>query len=302
MRITLHQCHVFECVAQQRSITRAAEIMFLTQPAVSNLIRQLETTFETPLIEVIGKCVHVTPAGQLFLVMCQDVRECLAQFNVELEHLKGGLIGKLRVAVVTTAKYFMPKLLGDFKQQYPDVTIELTVTNREDVIQRLKENRDDFVIMSQPPKGLSVTIKDFYEDRLVVAASPHNPLAKKKQVPLPLLKEQSWLIREPGSGTRMAMEQWLRKAKIKLNISMEIGNNESIKQSIMANMGISIIPLQSIELELSVAKLVALKVKGFPVKHEWYMVSNKGKKTSPVTQTFLEFIHQHEHISYRHES
>lgn len=297
MRITFHQCKVFESVAHEKSITQAAKKMFLTQPAVSNLIKQLEVTFDTKLIEIVGKTLHLTKAGEKFLEACVDIRHRAEKFEYDLKYLGAKSVGKLVITVVTTAKYFMPRLLGKFKQDYPNVQIELHVVNRMTAIHRLHENIDDFVIMSQPPSKKDFYVSDFFEDSLVVVASAENKLSTCNKISLSDLANHEWIMREKGSGTKIAVDKIFKKHKLTPNVTMLISNNESIKQLVIANMGISIIPLQSIELELKTGKLVILDVRDFPIKHEWYIVKSKAKNDTPVVSTFLKYIENYDKVN-----
>lgn len=298
MRITFHQCKVFESIAHEKSITRAAKKMFLTQPAVSNLLKQLEESFNAELTNVVGKTVYLTHAGEKLLDACIDIRHRLEKLEYDLSNLETSDVGSLSITVVTTAKYFIPKLLGNFKKDYPNIRFELHVVNRTAALSRLHENLDDFVIMSQPPKNKSLFIQDFFKDSLVVVASPDSRLADCKKINLEDLSEQEWIMREKGSGTKIAVDKIFKERKIKPNVTMLISNNESIKQLVAANMGISIIPLQSIELELKMGKIVILDVKGFPKKHEWYLVKNRSKEPSPIVNAFLKYIENYDKVNF----
>lgn len=290
MKITLHQLQVFEKVAKNGSVTLAAHALHMTQPAVSNIIRQLEDHYGCQLIEVIGKKLYLTAFGKALLSGCQELQSVLTNTETTLQMLKGGMTGTLAIATVSTAKYFMPHLLGAFKAEYANVHFKLKVCNREEVIARLETNEDDFVIMSQPPNMISVDCADFYEDELVIAASCNHPLKNKTDLTLKSLANAPWIIREPGSGTRIAMLKIMNKYKMVPNVEMEISNNEAIKQAIIANIGISILSKQSINMELKNKSLCLLPVKGFPIAHKWYLVKNKGKQLSPIAEKFYAFV------------
>ncbi|MFO1256888.1 MAG: LysR family transcriptional regulator [Gammaproteobacteria bacterium] len=293
MNITLHQLRVLSQVSKCQSVTKAALKLNMTQPAVSNLIRALELQVETPVIEVLHKKLYITEAGiklvQAFEIIDRQLQEVEAQINL----LKGRMAGTIKIATVTTAKYFVPRLLGSFKSEYPGVHIELKVKNRHEVIERLQENLDDFVIMSQLPNNLSIEHDDFFEDELVVAASHLHPQKTGKKTTLRMLASEPWLIREPGSGTRMVMEDIFKQYGLKPKIEMEIDNNESIKQAIIANMGISILSHQSIEIEQKVGLIKVLDVTGFPVRHKWHLVKSKGKKLPIIAQKFYDYVRTH---------
>lgn len=297
MRITFHQCRVFETVAHEKSITKAAKKIFLSQPAVSNLIKQVEETLGTELIKVVGKTIYLTVAGEKFLAACIDIRHRLEKLDYEITNLNPKKFGKLSICVVTTAKYFVPKLLGEFKKSYPNIKIDLHVVNRRSAITRLKDNLDDFVIMSQPPQDKNLIISDFFQDKLVVVASSSNQLSSLKKVRLKDIENQDWIMREDGSGTKIAVDNILKEKEVQPNISMHISNNESIKQLLIANMGIAIIPLQSIELELKMGYLSILDVIGFPINHEWYLVKRKSRKNSPIVDLFLKYIENYDKVN-----
>lgn len=290
MKITLHQLQVFEKVAKMGSVTLAAHALHMTQPAVSNIIRQLEDSYGCQLTEVIGKKLYLTAFGKELLCGCHELQSVLANTETRLQMLKGGVTGTLTIATVSTAKYFVPHLLGAFKAEYANVHFKLKVCNREEVIARLEANEDDFVIMSQPPNMISVDCADFYQDELVVAASANHPLKNKSTLTLKSLAQEPWIIREPGSGTRIAMLKIMNNYKIFPNIEMEISNNEAIKQAIIANIGISILSKQSIDMELKNKLLCLLPVENFPIPHKWYLVKNKGKQLSPIAEKFYAFV------------
>jgi len=290
MKITLHQLHVFKEIAKQGSITRAGERLCITQPSVSNILKQLENYYGCALTEVICKKLYLTSAGETLLNGCMQLDACLEKTQSEIDLFKGSVTGTLKLAIVSTAEYFVPRLLGAFKQKNPFIRIQMKVCNREEIINRLKTNEDDFVIMSQPPDLVQIDRADFYEDSLVVVASPIHQYAKKYATELQEIANDHWIIRESGSGTRFAMLNLFKKNEINPSIEMELGNNESIKQAVMANIGISIMPKQSIELELKNHLICILPIKGFPIQHKWYLIKNKDKKPAPISEKFYAFV------------
>ncbi len=297
MKITLHQLKVFECVARMGSVTQAAHELHMTQPAVSNIIRQLEEYYDCSLIEVIGRKLSLTVFGQTLVEGCQKLQTTLENTQTQIDLLKGGLTGTLHVATVSTARYFIPRLLGHFKTKYPDIHIKLVICNRHEIINRLSKNLDDFVIMSNPPRNSSVDCANFYDDELVIASSIKHKLSKSKQpIKLSSLKQEAWILREEGSGTRYATENIFRKSRFKPKVEMEISDNEAIKQAIMANIGISVISKQSIKIELSHKLISLIPTTQFPVKHTWYLVKNKGKNLAPIAESFYTFVNHHQPI------
>ena len=294
MNITLHQLNVLKAVKTHRSITIAAQMLHITQPAVSNILKQLELNYGHALTETIGKKVFLTAVGERLVEAANTINQALEQAASDINALHGKLSGTMTVAIVSTAKYFVPKLLGEFRKQHPSIKIKLTVCNRHDAIQMLKNNSSDFVIMSQPPNNMPITSQVLYEDQLVVVASPEMKL-KTNNIKLKDLIDEDWIVREPGSGTRIVMKKLFKQNKMAPNIAMEVGSNESIKQLIMANMGISIVSRHSIEFERDFIKIVP--VVDFPLKHPWYLVMNKGKRISPVVGEFLHFVKEQDFVA-----
>ena len=292
MRITLHQLTVFKTVARLKSITLAAHELHMTQPAVSNIVRQLEDSFDCKLTEVIAKKLSLTHFGESVLRACQDIEHTLEATRMHIAQLKGGLTGTITVATVSTARYFVPHLLGLFKETYPDIHIKLTVCNRHEILLRLTENKDDFVIMSHPPRSIPVDLADFYDDELVIAKHPTVHLDNS----LDCLKNAPWIIREQGSGTRYAADELFKQLKITPRVEMEIGDSEAIKQAIIAKIGVAVISKQSIKNELEYGLIDTTKVNPFPVKHTWYLVKHKGKTLSPIAEAFYTFVHKHKPV------
>ena len=289
MNITLHQLQVLKAIKIHGSLTVTARALHITQPAVSNILKQLSHKFQYPLTETIGKRIYLTPAGEHLVKAADDIQTILESTLYEINGLHGHLSGQIDIAIVSTAKYFMPKLLGEFKKKHPKVAIKLTVCNRQEAIYRLKHNAHDFIIMSQPPDNMAIKQQLFYPDELVVVASPEMIFQSGIDT-LADLSAVDWIIREPGSGTRIVMEKLFKKHRMLPNISMEVGSNESIKQLIMANMGISIVSKQSIELELGHQLMKILPIKQFPLNHPWYVVMNKGKALTQVTRAFFKHV------------
>jgi len=292
MRITLHQLHVFSMVSKYGSVSTAAQKLHMSQPAVSNIIKHLENYYQCSLTEVISRKLSLTQFGDILVKATQTIETTLSDTLTEIEMLKGGVSGTLSVAIVSTAKYFVPRLLGTFKQEFSRIHVKLTVCNREQILQRLENNEDDFVIMSHPPSTMRVDCADFFDDELIIAASSLNELTKKRVLSLSELNDESWILREPGSGTRFATVRIFKKHKFTPKTEMEISDNETIKQAIMANIGISVIPKQSIQLELQQKLIKTLPVRNFPIKHTWYLVKNKGKALHPIAEKFYAYVNK----------
>lgn len=291
MRITLHQLAVFRTVAELGSVTQAAQKLHMTQPAVSNILKQLEQYYDCQLTEVISRKIHLTDYGKVILDLSLAVNRELDHYQSQIQLLKGRVIGELKVAIASTAQYFMPHMLAEFKGENPNIHIKMKVFNREMVLDRLHHNRDDFVILSQLPPALAVDSYPIYADQLVVVASPKHRFANHPDtLPLQALETTPWIIREPGSGTRMAMLACFKQEKFSPSIEMELGNNEAIKQAIAANLGVSIVSKRSISLELEQKQVVILPVQGFPLAHIWHLIKRRGKSLSPIAEICLQHL------------
>lgn len=287
---TFRQLQVFEAIARLQSYSRAADELFLSQPTVSMQMKKLAETVGLPLTEQIGKRIHLTDAGRELAAVARDILQTLDHFDMSVAEMQGLKKGKLRLAMVTTAKYFIPRLMGDFLRVYPGVEVALKVTNRERVLARAAENLDDLYILSQPLGDLNLAAQPFMENPLVVLAPPYHPLAKVRNISMKRLAEEPFLIREPGSGTRLATEQMFAEHKLKIKVRMELGSNEAIKQAILGGLGISVLSHHSLVGEHPANEPVILDVKGFPIMRQWHVAYPQGKQLSVVAKTFLEFL------------
>jgi DNA-binding transcriptional LysR family regulator len=290
---TLRQLEVFTAIVRHGSYTRAAEELFLTQPTVSMQIKKLTETVGMPLFEQIGKKLYLTDAGRALYKFSCEIFEHFARFEMTIANMKGLKQGTLRLAAVTTAKYFLPLILGKFCQQYPGVDVSLKVSNRERVLQRMSDNEDDLYIFGQPPEAIHTVAEPFLENPLVVVAPSNHPLAGMKAIPLERLAEQPMLVRESGSGTRMAAERLFAEQGLAMKIRMELGSNEALKQAVIGGLGISVLSRHTLASEASGGALTLLDVQGFPIKRHWYVVYPEGKQLSIVTQTFRDYLLQH---------
>jgi len=285
---TLHQLKVFEAAARHGSFTRAAEELFLTQPTVSMQIKQLTKSVGLPLFEQVGKKLYLTQAGKELFVTCRQIFENIAQFEMKIADLKGLKQGQLRLAVITTAKYIIPRLLGPFCQLYPGIDISLQVTNHEYILERMTNNLDDLYIMSQIPEHPDVNFEPLLENPLVVFAPLNHPLSREKNIPIERLGEEPFIMREPGSGTRQAVQNLFEEYGVKVKVKLELGSNEAIKQAIVGGLGISVLSRHTI---LSDAcEYSILDVEHFPIKRTWYVVYPAGKQLSIVARTYYEYL------------
>lgn len=292
MHYTLHQLNVFAEVAKCGSITKAAESLHMTQPAVSIQVKQLQESLDIPLIEIIGKKLFLTEAGKKLYSMQQTIQEHEEAFEAYTSELKGGLTGNLSISAASTAKYFLPYFLGAFQKKYPKVKITLKVTNRDEVLQHLYNNEFQLAILTQLPDDSSIIASPFLENPLVVACPPDHPLSTKKNLNLKDLKDEPFIFRESGSGTRMVMERLLDEAGIEPTIAMELGTNEAVKQAIMAGIGISLISKLSMQSELKTGTIDELNVEQFPVTTHWHTLYRKNKVNTRVIKNFLDFLKQ----------
>ncbi len=285
---TLHQLKVFEAAARHGSFTRAAEELFLTQPTVSMQIKQLTKSVGLPLFEQVGKRLYLTEAGRELFATCRQIFETIAQFEMKVADLKGLKQGQLRLAVITTAKYFIPRLLGRFCQLYPGIDIALQVTNHEGILERMSGNMDDLYIMSQVPEHLDVNCQPFLENPLVVLAPVNHQLAKEKNIPIQRLADEPFIMREPGSGTRRAVQKLFDEHGVVVKVKLELGSNEAIKQAIAGGLGISILSRHTLITEDQ--DVTILDVEHFPIQRNWYMVYPSGKQLSIVARTYFEYL------------
>lgn len=290
MNVSLRQLQIFEAVVRHLSYTRAAEELHLTQPAVSMQVRQLEEELGLPLFEKLGRGIALTEAGQELVPYSQGINRSLRELQDVMESLKGVSRGRLSVAVASTVNYFAPRLLAAFHLRYPGIALSLDVTNREQLLRLLEANAVDLVLMGQPPEGVEVESEVFMDNPLVVVSPPDHPLAGLRDIPLARLAEEVFVIREPGSGTRQAMERYFSDRGIAFQRGMQMTRNEAIKQSVRAGLGLSVVSVHTIELELATGKLVVLDVAGFPIQRHWYLVYRKGKRLSPSARAFRQFV------------
>ena len=288
--ITLRQLKVFEAVARNLSYTGAARELHLSQPAVSMQIKQLEESVGLPLFEQMGKKTYLTEAGNEFYHYVRVISQQLDEAQEVLEALKGVHRGRLEITVATTANAFATRLLAIFKQQHAGVTISLDVTNRETLLRQLADNEKDIAIMGRPPENHDLTYHPFADNPLVVVAAPDHPLAGETQIPLSKLSDETFVVREKGSGTRTAMERYFSEHNMVITSSLEMNENEAIKQAVQAGMGLGIVSMHTLELELETGRLVILDVEGFPIMRHWYLVHRTAKRLPPVAQAFEEFI------------
>ena len=287
LRLTLRQLDILEAVSRCGSFSRASEELYLTQPAVSMQVKQLEASLGLPLFEHIGKRIYLTEAGRETLATSRAVRRELANLEYaisDLQDLKGGTI---TVSVASSASYLAARLIATFRQEHPDVRVSLNAVNRETLLQHLSSNSIDLALMGRPPEDHDLEAQPFMDNPLVVVAAPTHPLSKKKNIPLQRLAEEPFVGREQGSGTRSAVEKFFASNGLSLKVAMEMNKNEAIKQAVEAGLGVGVVSLHG---ELAGRQLCILDVQGFPLLRKWYLVQRRGKRLSPAAQAFAQFV------------
>ncbi|WP_374488981.1 LysR substrate-binding domain-containing protein [Zoogloea sp.] len=290
MDATFRQLRLFLALADQGSITAAARACHVTQPAVSIQLKELSETVGLPLYEQIGKRLYLTDAGERLAETARAMVQEWEAFQQQMDALKGLTRGRLRVAVVSTAKYFVPRILGSFCSAHPDIDIALEILNRDGVVQRLRENRDDLYIMSMPPADLELEQHAFLANPLVVIAPKGHPLAGQPGIKLAQLAGERFILRERGSGTRLGCDAHFARVGFKPQVRLELGSNEAIKQAVAGGMGLSIMSRHAMAAHPADELLEILDVESFPVISNWWTLYPKGKRLSPVARVFLEHL------------
>ncbi len=286
---TLRQLEIFLKVAERRSMARAAEELFLSHSAVSLQIRKLADAVGLPLHEVVGKKLYLTDAGREVVATGEQIFAAIRRLDETINNIKGLTAGKLRIMVVTTAKYFLPRILGPFCREYPDIDVEFHVGNRAQVIDRLNENRDDLYIFNDLPDDRDIETHRFLPNPLAVIASSQHPLAGRKGLTWSDLEGETFLMRERGSGTFNAIHRHLAAHDLSLGKTITIESNEAIKYAVVENMGITILSAYVLASAMG-HDLVQLRVSGFPILSDWYVVYPKDKPLSLIAERFLEFV------------
>lgn len=289
MNYTLHQLQVFLKIKETKSITKTAKELFLTQPAVSIQFKNFQDQFEIPLIDIIGKKIHITEFGLEIAVLAEKIINEVYAINYKTLAFKGILSGKLKLAIVSTGKYIMPYFLTDFLNQHEGIDLKMDVTNKLKVLESLENNEIDFALVTLLPKDLIVEEEILMDNQLYLVGNQQQQLNEtiheksiSNNIPL--------IYRESGSGTRLIMESFFEKTKINFGKKIELTSNEAVKQAIIAGLGYSLMPLIGIHNELANEQLKIIKVNGLPIQSSWRLIWLKNKKLAPVAQHFLEYI------------
>jgi DNA-binding transcriptional LysR family regulator len=298
MNITFRQLKLFLALSETGSVSAAARVMHVTQPTASMQLKEVTQAVGVPLYEVISKKIHLTDVGHELARTARDMVQTWASFEQGVDGVKGLARGKLRVAVVSTAKYFMPRLIGTFFKKYPEIDVSLEILNRDGVVQRMRDNLDDLYIMSQPPVELDLSDEIFMTNPLVLVAASRSPLVKSSGVSLSLLENQRFILREKGSGTRMGVDQFFKKHKFRPDIRMELGSNEAIKEAVAGGLGIGIVSRHALHGHQKEHGVAVVDVKGFPIQSNWHIVHPASKRLSPVATAFK--LHMRKEMG-RHE-
>ncbi len=290
MNITFRQLRVFLEVNSLSSYTQAAERLFMTQPAVSMQIKKLEQLVGLPLFEKREKKIVLTEAGTVMHQYAQSITQNLEEMSAAMEELKGVERGSLAISVASTVNYLAPKLLAAFNRDYPKIAISLDVTNRERLLAQLDANKKDLVLMGKPPSDRELLAEPFMANPLVIIAPVQHPLLKRAQVKLNELEQETFVVREDGSGTRIAMERHFNELGAEFHAGMEMTSNEAIKQAVQAGLGLGIVSIHTLEMELETKRLALLNVESFPIQRQWYVVHRQGKHLSPAALAFKKFV------------
>jgi len=289
-RVTLRQLDLFAAVARTQSLTRAAAEMHLTQPAVSMQVNQLEEAYGLPFLEPDGRGVRLTDAGREFAERVEEVLDRVQNLDELSARLRGVRTGRIRLGVVSTAKYFVPRLLGQFLRSHPGIDFRLSVHNREEILGELRGNTVDLVIMGRPPEGMDLKATPFAPNLLGIVAAPEHPLSRRRRMELSELSGEPFIIREQGSGTRAAMERVFAEHRLKFHARMEMTSNETIKQAVMAGLGLGFLSLHTVRTELAAGRLVLLEVVGLPLRRQWFVVRRATRRLVPAAEEFGQFL------------
>ncbi len=287
--LTLRQLQIFEAIVRLGSYTKAAEELFLTQPTVSMQVKKLTETVGLPLFEQVERKTRPTEVGNELYQACKGMFDILNNLESSIAGFKGLKRGRLRLGVITTAKYFAPEILGGFCNEYPEVDVSLKVTNRDRVLRRISQGDDDLYILGQMPEEAGLVSIPFAPNPLVVVASKEHPLTKERNISLERLAQEPLILREPGSGIRDTTMRLFGEHDLHPKVRMELGSNEAIKHAVVGGLGVSILSLHTLTLEGATGPVDILDVHGFPIIRQWYLVYSKERELSLIARTFLEF-------------
>ena len=290
MNITFRQLRLFLALADTGSVSAAAKAMHVTQPTASMQLKEVSQSVGLPLYEVVSKKIYLTDVGKELAATARAVAQAWDGFEQNVDAIKGLSRGKLRVAVVSTAKYFMPRLVGSFCTKHPAIDVSLEILNRDGVVQRLRDNLDDLYIMSRPPVDMDLGDEVFMPNPLVLIAPNADPLVKRKSVPLHELAQRRFILREKGSGTRMVGDQFFKKMKFRPDIRLELGSNEAVKESVAGGLGLGVISRHALHGLKKEHGVSVIDVEDFPLPSAWHIVHPSSKKLSPLALAFKQHL------------
>jgi len=289
MNYTLNQLQIFLKIVQTKSVTKASEELHLTQPAVSIQLKNFQDQFDIPLTEVVGRKIYITDFGLEIAEAAENIINQVYAINYKTLAYKGQLTGRLKISVVSTGKYVMPYFLTHFMQRHSGIELVMDVTNKHKVVESLENNEVDFALVSILPNNLNIEKLDILQNKLYLVGSAESTI-KKANSTKEIFKNLPLIFREKGSGTRQTMESFFERNNISVLKKMELTSNEAVKQSLLAGLGYSIMPLIGIKNELHNNELQIIPIKGLPIKTTWSLIWLKGKKHSPVSKSFLEYL------------
>lgn len=290
MNVTFRQLRLFLALADTGSVSAAARVMHVTQPTASMQLKEVSGAVGLPLYEVVGRRLHLTDAGRALAATAREMLQAWESFEQQIDAVKGLSRGKLRIAVVSTAKYFMPRLIGSFCRKHPAIDVSLEILNRDGVVQRLRDNTDDLYIMSMPPADMDLSDEIFLSNPIVVIAPTTDPLSRRGPLTLADLADRRFILREKGSGTRMAADQHFRKARFRPDVRLELGSNEAIKESVAGGLGVGVVSRHALHGHQKEHGVAIIDVQGFPLPSAWHIVHPSARKLSPVAAAFRQHM------------
>ena len=291
--LTIRQLRALAAVQKHRSVTAAAKQLHLTQPAVTLQLRNLQALAGLPLIQRTGDGMLLTDAGHEVLALTERIEAAIVSCETSLDMIAGKTAGRISIGAVSTAKYFVPFAISGFSRLYPNVDVTLSIGNRQEIGTALRGYDLDIAIMGRPPVDIPMNVHLIGDHPHVIIAPTGHRLARKAHLPPGALADEIFLTREPGSGTRGLMEQLFETAGVRPKIGMTMSSNETIKQAVMADMGISFISSHTVGLELAAGKLVVLDVVGLPIVRDWYVIHLRDKRLAPIPAAFRAFLLEH---------
>jgi len=299
-RLSFRQLHVFQMVYELRGYRKAAESLGLTQPAVSSQINKLEQALGHPLFEYIGRTLYCTEAGERVAQCITSMFADLAHLQNDLHALKGDLSGDLNIVAVTSAQPVVPYLIKTFSAQFPSIKVSVNIVNRASALERLTQNRDELTIMAMVPNDRPLTVLPFLDNELIPVLSPSFSLPVKGAITPQRFLQQPLILRETGSGSRLAFEQHCIQSRLSYASHIEFGSNDAVKHAVIAGLGVAVVPKLSVLPELKLGLINTLALKGFPLRRSWCLVHPRGKNLTPVSQAFVDYIQQNLAIINRH--